>query len=167
MTHASGVELELERLASAEPFTRRIAPEKAAALPEPSDPYKAFGFVENEVNRLVLMMGKDGFKIGAVAYHFLQYTYIGRGEMGFDEAGQFFRFLYCDLDPKLVTVYGRNLLRICDQISQRRMPWIREADRNFKPPADMPGDEPVITRIEITDWKPKEMREQEEGGDFD
>jgi hypothetical protein len=128
-------------------------PEKDALLPGVNDPYKAAGTPDNnEVSRLVLIMGKDGFKPAATAYYIMQYVHIGLGEFGFDAGGQFFRFVFSDLQPKLVTVRGRSLLRICDYISLRRMPWIRQADRDFRVVDGAADGEPVITRIDVTDW---------------
>ena len=80
----------------------------------------------------MLVMGKDGFRLGGTAYHLIQYVHISIGEFGFTANGQVFRFLFADLQPKLVTVEGRNLLRMCDQIALKRMPWIRQADRDFR-----------------------------------
>jgi hypothetical protein len=131
-------------------------PEKDVKLPDARDPYQAAGLVENsEISRLVLVMGRDGFKAGGRAYYFLQYVHISMGEFGFWDDGQFFQFMFSDIEPKLVTVRGRNLLRISDYISLRRMPWIRQADRDFRGSAA--SDEPIITRIEVTDWKRKEQ----------
>ena len=48
-----------------------------------------------------------------------------------------------------VKVYGRNLLRICDDIHQHRMPWIRVADRDFKAADGVPDNKPVITEVRI------------------
>jgi hypothetical protein len=128
-------------------------PDKDAKLPGMNDPYQAAGHPENgELSRLVLIMGKDGFKPGATAYYIMQYVHIGLGEFGFDAHGQFFRFLFSDLQPKLVMVRGRSLLRICDYISLRRMPWIRQADRDFRLADGAVDGEPFITRIEVTDW---------------
>ena len=45
---------------------------------------------------------------------------------------------------------GRDLLRIFDYIRLRRLPWIRQADRDFR------ADEPIILKIEIEDWVPPE-----------
>jgi hypothetical protein len=139
-------------------YLRRPAPEKTAMLPGLNDPNKAAGFVDNEVSRLVLIMGKDGFRIGRMAYVFLQYVHIGLGELGFTADGQVFRFIFSDLQPKLVTVRGRNLQRICDYVSLRRMQWIRQADRDFRPADQAADDEPIITRIDIEDWKPEESQ---------
>ena len=123
-------------------------------MPGENDEYLAFGLAENnEVSRLVLVMGKDGFKAGGRAYYFLQYVHISMGEFGYWDDGQWFNFLWSDLQPKLVTVRGRNLLRGCDYIGLRRMPWIRMADRDFRGFSGVPEDEPIITRIELTDWK--------------
>ncbi|MGO9462677.1 MAG: hypothetical protein ACLQVF_00740 [Isosphaeraceae bacterium] len=157
-----GADLGLDRLGSVESYSRRIAPEKSAQLPGLNDPYKAAATQENnEISRLVLVMGKDGFKLWGKAYIFLQYMYLGTEEFGFTPEGQVFRFLYADLQPKLVSVYGRNLLRIADYISLKRMPWIRQADRDFKPSDGVVDDEPIIMKIEISEWKPEEQQRQE------
>lgn len=126
--------------------------DKAALLPALTDPYAAGGFVENEVSRLVLVMGKDGFRIGGSAYIVFQYVHMGIGQLGFTANGQVFSFVFADLQPKLVTVHGRNLQRIFDYISLRRMPWIRQADRDFRAVGGT-SDEPFISRIVIEDWK--------------
>ena len=134
--------------------------EKAALLPALNDPYKAGGFVDSDVSRLVLVMGKDGFRIGGHAYVVFQYVHLGMGQFGFTVGGQFFSFVFSDLQPKLVTVHGRNLQRIFDYISLRRMPWIRQADRDFRSTDDTTDKEPIITRIDVEDWK--RMPEQAE-----
>jgi hypothetical protein len=132
--------------------------ENAALLPALNDPYKAGGFAEHEVSRLVLVMGRDGFHAGANAYIAFQYVHIGMGQLGFTRDGQVFSFVFSDIQPKLFTVHGRNVLRIFDQISLRRMPWIREADRDYRQPGAAPDTEPIITRIEVEDWKrPREQ----------
>jgi hypothetical protein len=143
----------IERLRPA-PFVR-AAPqaERDAKLPGLGDPYQAAGLPENgEPSRLALVMGKDGFKAGGTAYRFLQYVHIGLGEFGFVDDGHWFRFIWSDLQPKLVTVRGRNLLRICDYVSMKRMPWIRVADRDFRIGSGVEGAEPIITGIEFADW---------------
>jgi hypothetical protein len=142
-------------------YARRVVAETSAALPGPGDPYKAAPSPENtELSRLVLIMGKDGFKPGGTAYIFLQYVHLGSGEFGFDSDGQFFRFVFSDLAPKRATVRGRNLLNLCDAIAQRRMPWIRQADRDFRSSNGAPGDEPFITRIDVEDWQPEQGQDQ-------
>ena len=86
------------------------------------------------VTRLVVFMGKDGVKPDATAYCFFQYVHLDEGEFGFTANGeQWFAFLFSGRRPKLLTVHGRNLRRICDYISLHRMPWIRLADRDFRP----------------------------------
>ena len=87
--------------------TAASRPDRDAMLPALTDPYKAAGTADNgEVSRLVLIMGKDGFKPGATAYYLMQYVHIGLGEFGFDADGQIFRFVFSDIQPKLVTVPG-------------------------------------------------------------
>ena len=127
--------------------------EKAALLPALNDPYKAGGFVDSDVSRLVLVMGRDGFRIGGNAYIVFQYVHLGMGQLGFTANGQVFSFVFSDLQPKLVTVHGRNLQRIFDYIGLRRMPWIRLADRDFRSTDGNEDKEPIITRIDVEDWK--------------
>ena len=129
--------------------------ENGALLPALNDPYKAGGFAESDVSRLVLVMGKDGFRIGGHAYIVLQYVHLGTGQLGFTANGQVFSFVFSDLQPKLVTVHGRNLQRIFDYISLRRMPWIRQSDRDFRSTDGIDDKEPIITRIDVEDWKRK------------
>jgi hypothetical protein len=134
-------------------YARRFATERAAALPGQNDLYKAAGYDDSELSRLVLVMGKDGFNIGSTAYVFLQYMYIGTVELGYTDDGQVFRFVLSDTQPKQVTVWGDNLVQICDQMSLRKLQWIRQADEDFRAPVS--GDDPVITKIEIRDWQPE------------
>ena len=147
----------VERLLKPEPYARSgeaSRAEKDAMWPGLNDPYKAAGGPDSgEVSRLVVVMGKDGFKPGATAYYILQYVHLGLGEFGYAANGeQQFSYLFGDRQPKLLTVRGCELLRICDYIGLRRMPWIRLADRDFRPGDGVPSGEPIITRIEVTDW---------------
>ena len=144
-------------------YSQKVAPgevtDKVALLPGLNSPYKASSTVDGEVTRLVVIMGKDGFRIGSVAYVTLQYAHLGVGEMIFTATGQTLNFLFSDLQPKLLTVHGRNLLRTYHHIGLKRMAWIRQTDRDFTLVGDA-ADEPVITRIEVCDWKrPKEEQE--------
>ena len=108
---------------------------------------------------LVIVMGKNGFRIGSTAYVTLQYVHLGTGLLGFTANGQVFSFLFSDLQPKLLTVHGRNLLRMYHHIGLRRIAWIRQTDRDFRLVGD-DADEPVITRIDVSNWKrPKEEQE--------
>ena len=113
---------------------------------------------ESEIPRLVVVMGKDGFKPGATAYYVLQYVHIGLGEVGFTASGdQWFSYVFADRQPKQLKVEGTNLLRICDYIGLHRMPWIRLADRSFRPGDADPGDKAIITRITLEDWMPEQV----------
>ena len=133
--------------------------DRIALLPGLNSPYKASSTVDGEVSRLVVIMGKDGFRIGSVAYVTLQYAHLGTGELGFSANGQVFSFLFSDLQPKLLTVHGRNLLRVYHHIGLKRMAWIRQTDRDFRLVGDE-ADEPIITRIDLNNWKrPKEEQE--------
>jgi hypothetical protein len=145
---------DLDAFRKPDSYARRFAPERAAMLPGMNDLYKPAGYADSETNRLVLVMGRYGFRIGAMAYVFLQYLYIGTVELGFTDEGQVFRFVLSDAQPKLVTVHGQNLVQICDDISLRRLQWIREAGQDFTPPVS--SDDPIITCIDIHDWQPEE-----------
>jgi hypothetical protein len=147
---------------SPDSYLRRGVAERSAALPATGDPYKAAGSVDSgELCRLVLILGKDGFKAGGKAYVFLQYVHLGSGEFGFGAGEQVFRFVISDLAPKLVTVRGRNLLQLADAIAQRRLAWIRQADRDFMPPDGALGDEPFITHIGVEDWQAGESEDEQ------
>jgi len=135
---------------------RRFAPERTALLPGLNDLYRAAEFADSEINRLVLVMGKNSSRFSGTAYVFLQYMCIGIGELAFTAEGQVFHFVYTDIQSKLVTVYGRNLECIADSISLRRLHWIRQADGDFRAPAC--SDEPIITKIEIRDWRPEDSQ---------
>jgi hypothetical protein len=145
-----------------EPYRRGTAegklastPDRDGLLPSPDAPYKAAGLVENnEVSRLVLVMGKEGFKAGGTAYVSLQYVHLGLGEFGFDENGQWFSYVFSDIQAKLLKVHGRNILKYFDYISLRRLPWIRLADRDFRPGDGVADDEPIFTKIAVENWKP-------------
>lgn len=129
------------------------AVDNVALLPAMNDPYKAAGFADSEVNRLVLVMGRDGFRIGENAYVAFQYVHIDIGQFGFTANGQVFSFVISGLQPKLVTVHGRNVLKIFDQISLRRIPWIRQADHDYRAVGGIGGTESIITKLEVEDWR--------------
>ena len=129
-------------------------PESASQLPNLNDDYKASGMVDSDCFRLTLINGKKGFEPGGRAYIALQYVHIGTGEFGFTKDGQIFTFLYSELQPKLLTVEGRNLLRIFDNITTHRMPWIRVIDRDLRAVDDV-SQEPVITALKLELWKPE------------
>lgn len=132
--------------------------DSASLLPTLTTDYKASAMPENgDCTRLVLVMGKDGFAPGGNAYVALQYVHLGKGEFTHYDEGQAFRFFCSDYQPLLLTVEGRNLLRIFDYITLRRMPWIRVKDRDFRP-VDDPSTEPVITSIRLEDWSPDMTR---------
>ena len=131
--------------------------DKAGLLPGPNTPYTAAATAfESDVPQLVVIMGKAGFEPGGVAYHNFPYSHIDPGEFGFTaEGGHVFRYPFNGLQPRLLTVHGRDLLRMWQQIGAKRLPWIRQADRDFRLVVGGEADEPFITRIEVTDWEPK------------
>jgi hypothetical protein len=132
-------------------FYRRDAAgaEKKAALPGEDDPYRAAGNGGgDEIAVLVLVTPRP-------PYHFFEYPHIGNLLWDETPAGEVIRFVYSGFEPKLVLVHGEGLLRLCHQIGLRQIPWIRQADRDFRP-AGARSNEPVITRFEVTDWvRPK------------
>ena len=125
-----------------------------ALLPGYGDPYKAAALPSNDsLTRLVCIMGKEGFQPGGKAYRFFQYVHLDSDtDFGFTKDGQVMTLRFAGMNPVLVIVRGRNLLRICDYIHLHRMPWIRVADRDFAA-----GQKEIITGIEIV-----ELAEQEE-----
>jgi hypothetical protein len=78
---------------------------------------------------------------------------LGEGEFGYFNDGQDFRFVFADIQPKRLTVRGRDLLRIYDQISPRRMPLIRLAERDFRPGDGAERAAPIITGTEVPKLK--------------
>ena len=127
-----------------------------AAWPTLADPYRAAGTPDNDaIARLVVVMGRDRFKPGGgTAYHALQYAHIGAGEFGFEADGQWFRFPFHEPGGGSSSRRtGAASCRTGDYISLRRMPWIRLADRDFRPGDGVPDDEPIFTRIEVEEVK--------------
>ncbi|WP_422929693.1 hypothetical protein [Singulisphaera sp. PoT] len=130
---------------------RHQGAEQDALLPSQSDPYKAAGSpFKGSLTRLACVMGKEGFQTGGKAYRFFQYVHLDSdSEFGFSKDGQYFTLRFAGLAPVLITVRGRNLLRICDQIQLHKIPWIRLADRDFFAADGGPNDQPVITEIRV------------------
>ena len=127
---------------------------KAGLVPGLASIYKAAGMATTEETRLVVVMDKTGFQTGGTAYLTFQYSHIDLGSFGFTADGQWFSFPFYDLQPRLLTVHGRDLFRIYLEIGSKRMSWIRVCDRDFRPAIDADDDEPVITRARVTNWKP-------------
>jgi hypothetical protein len=127
--------------------------EEPPAWPSFNDPYKAAGTADNEgLTALVIVLGKDAAKPGGYAYRIFQYVHLDEGGGGITPRGeQFFAFLFSGRQPKVLTVYGRNVQRTCDYIARHRMPWIRVADRDFQPGDGADDDTPIITRATIED----------------
>lgn len=130
--------------------------DEAALLPSLTTEYKASATPSAKaVMRLVVILGKEGFRPGGTAYIAFQYVHLGTERFGFTpDGGQQFSFVVSDLEPQRVTVKGRNLLRVFDYIGLHRMPWIRQTDRDFQV-VGARSDEPVITSIEVEDWMPR------------
>lgn len=138
-----------------------ISPQnKAGLVPGLQSPYQAAATATTEETRLVVMMDKSGFQPGGTAYFTFQYSHIDIGRFGFTDAGQWFSFPFYDLQPRLLTVHGRNLFRVYLEIGSKRMPWIRVSDRDYRPPANADADEPIITRASVTNWKPEKSERE-------
>jgi hypothetical protein len=128
------------------------APGDDAGLPGPGDPYKAAGTPEHQaMTRLCCIMGREGFEKGGKAYRYFQYVHLDSDTyLGFTEQGQVIALRFAGGSKMVeVKVYGRNLLAICDAIHQHRLPWIRVADRDFRPGDGVPDHKPFITEIRI------------------
>lgn len=116
------------------------------------DVYKAAGTPDNDaIPRLVVVMGRDRFKAGdQPAYYTLPYHDMGVGEYGFGKDGQWFRIPFNEPGrSRLLEAHGRNILGIGDYISLYRMPWIRLADRDFRPGDGEDDDTPIFTHISV------------------
>jgi hypothetical protein len=119
-------------------------------LPGPGDPYRAAGAPDPQpLTRLCCIMGRDGFQRGAQAYRYFQYVHLDSDtSLGFTDQGQVITLRFAGSKTVEVTIYGRNLLRICDGIHQHRIPWVRMADRDFRGGGE-PGNAPIITGISV------------------
>jgi hypothetical protein len=114
--------------------------------------YRAAGNPDNDaIARLVVVMGGDRFKPGdQPAYYTLPYHDMGIGEYGFDKDGQWFRIPFHESGrTRLLAARGCGIFRIGDYISLSRMPWIRLADRDFRPGDGEDADAPVFTHISV------------------
>ena len=134
-----------------------------AALPGEDTPYQAAGMANtHECNLLVVILGKDGFRPGHIPYHGFEYPHIGNLKFGFTEAGYLFRFIYSGPEPEEVILHGEGdgVLRIWHQIGERQIPWIRMAERDFRP-AGAAADAPIFTSISVRPWKPGPTAEAE------
>jgi hypothetical protein len=117
-----------------------------------ADPYRAAGNADSDgIARLVVVMGGDRFKPGdQPAYYTLLYHDMGTGEYGFGADGQWFRIPFHESGrSRLLEARGRSILRIGDYISLSRMPWIRLADRDFRPGDGADADAPIFTHISV------------------
>jgi hypothetical protein len=64
-----------------------------------------------------------------------------------------FSYVFGDMQPKLLTVRGRNLLRIYHRVGKRKPSWLRLADRDFRDGDGVPSNTPIILQMTLTDWK--------------
>jgi hypothetical protein len=142
------------KLLTPKPFIRgaEARGETGAAWPSLTDEYKAAGNPDNEaITRLVVVMGHDRFKAGKEpAYYTLQYHDMGTGEYGFEANGQWFRIPFHEAGgTRLLEARGRGILRFGDYISLCRLPWIRVADRDFRPGDGADADTPIFTHLTV------------------
>jgi hypothetical protein len=129
-----------------------------AALPEPGDDYKAAGREDShEIPGLVVIVADAA---GGMSHFSFEYRHIVNLELGFPPAGGVaFTFLYSGLRPKLVIAKGDLLLRTWQLIGLGRVPWIRQARRDFRPAGT--SKEPVIASIQVIDWvRPRPQAEE-------
>jgi hypothetical protein len=120
----------------------------------PGDPYEAASESEQSDGDLVLIMGAAGFKPGGQSHETVQYVHIGHGTFGYQADGlQVFSYVFGDMQPKLLTVRGRNLLRIYHRVGKRKPSWLRLADRDFRDGDGVPSNTPIILQMTLTDWK--------------
>lgn len=140
-------------------FSRREADRQVgrAALPGPDDPYQAAGSGDGKETPLLVLVTRRP------PYHAFEYPHIGNLVWDTTPDGEIFRFVYSGFEPKRVAVHGDGLMRIWHQIGLRQIPWIRQADRDFRP-AGARSKEPVITRLEVTDWVRPRPQAQEVAG---
>jgi hypothetical protein len=153
----------VEALPKPTPYLRATArTETEPAWPSLADPYRAAGTPDNDaLTRLVVVMGRDRFKPGdAPAYYTLLYHDMGTGEYGFEADGQWFRIPFHESGKqRLLEAHGRSILRIGDYISLGRMPWIRLADRDFRPGDGADADTPIFTHLSVELVKEEEEEE--------
>jgi hypothetical protein len=127
-------------------------PDIEAFWPGFSNAGAAGALAAQELPRLVVAMGKEGFKPGATAFYTLQYFHMGLGEFGYDDDGQWFRFpFHQPKGGKLLLARGRNIMGCANAISLHRLPWIRMADRDLRPAGGGSDDTPIFTKIEVTE----------------
>jgi len=137
------------------PVSDKVIPlhavEDDALLPGYGDPYQAAGNPSHgSLTHLVVIMGKEGFQANGKAYRFFQYVHLDSDtDLSFTKSGQVMTLRFAGLKPVEIIVPGRNLLRICHQIHNHKIPWIRVADRDFIPADGVAGNESIITDIRI------------------
>lgn len=127
-----------------------------STLPSSETEYRAASRPSNKpLTRLVVCLGKDGFKPGGIAYHFFQYVHLdSNADFSFEKNGHVLRFSFAAMTPTRVIIRGRNLLKIMDYIQLHRMAWVRVADRDYAPvdASDEDGrPRPLIISISISD----------------
>src|SRR5262245_4835004 len=100
------------------------AVEGKGLLPGYGDPYQAAGPESAEsLTPPCCLMGKEGYQPRRKRYRFFQYVHLASDkDFGFTKDGQVIPLRLAGMNPVLVVVRGRNLLRICDAIHLHRMP---------------------------------------------
>jgi hypothetical protein len=108
-------------------------------LPDASAPYRAHALPANKpVYTLHCCLGKDG-------YRSFQYVHLD-SDNSFQtaSAGHVITLRFAGTQVMQVTLKGRNLRRLYDNLHQHRIPWIMRADRDLAE-----EQEAIITAIEI------------------
>jgi hypothetical protein len=138
---------------------QRPEPDSDDVLPLAGDPYQAYAMpVKNALTRLCCVMGHEGFRPGGKAYRFFQYVHLDSDtDLSFTPQGQVLTLRFAGMKPVIVTIRGRNLVRLCDYIHLHRMPWIRVADRDFQATDGSGDNEPIITGFQVVDAETGEV----------
>ena len=128
--------------------------EDGALLPALNDPYKAGGFVDSEVSRLVLVMGKDGFGSGTPPISSFSTCIWARANSASRPTGRY----SASSSPTFSQSWSRCMAATCNGFS---ITSACSGCRGFARRTGISGDrwptdnEPFISRIEVADWKRK------------
>ncbi len=82
-----------------------------------------------------------------------QYVHLGIGQFGFTANGQLFSYVFCRHPAEAGYGAWPQPSANFDLITLRRMPWIRQGDRDFRAVGAAPDSEAFISRIEVEDWQ--------------
>jgi hypothetical protein len=116
-----------------------------SSLPDPSKGYEPCSRPsQHGLYTLHCILGADG-------YRSFQYVHLDSdSSLSADGKGQVIRLRFSSSKITAVTIRGRNLWRLYDQIHQHKMAWVMRMDRDRDFAA---GNEPVVTAIDIEEVK--------------